>query len=410
MAIWTRNGYLDHPEENLPLARTFSLRTTPDDTTRTLDPLGKRKAVTGGNLYRKASNRKNGDPYFNLVKKDIIDSSEHTVTLDSGHVLRKSDLAIKGKILPGPKKIIVNRTPTGDNTHIHSSLAGKRKLSPPKKAGSISAGHSRQGTPRTEIISSGTSAPTASSATQDSPKLSSGSSSLNLDSWDGIIEDYFDDATNNNVPQNSYTETNQGLSITGHAETPALSSEGTANNDSREIVVIHDANTSVGSQDNPIMIDSIPEQTTSVTPKTRNSRPRRNVGPPQFYGNRRFIDVVQEKDDLGAITSVFSQAPELSNFSVNSPSDLLTPLAEAPPRQILVAETTLSWSSRNSLPTGRLAASTTKTQLLENSLNSKLSDPTSKDPSLEMDKYSEISSTIDSEVRANLDEFEDQFL
>ena len=351
------DGYLDEerdstsdPEENLPLARTFSLRTTPEDTTRTLDPLGKRKAVTGGNLYRKVSNRKNGDPYFNLVKKDIIDSSEHTITLDNGHVLRKSDLAIKGKILPGPKKILVNRTPTGHNTHIHSSLAGKRKLSPPKKAGSISAGHSRQGTPRTEIISSGTSAPTASPATQDSLKLSSGSSSLNLDSWDGIIEDYFDDVTNNNVPQMPYTETNQGLSITGHAETPPLSSEGTANNDSREIVVIHDANTSEGSQDNPIMIDSIPEQTTSVTPKTRNSRPRRNVGPPQFYGNRRFIDVVQEKDDLGAINSVFSQAPELSTFSVNSPSDLLTPLAEAPPRQISVAETTLSWSSRNSLP------------------------------------------------------------
>ena len=169
------DGYLDEekdstsdPEENLPLARTFSLLTIPDDTTRTSDPLGKRKAVTGGNLYRKVSNRKNRDPYFNLVKNDIIDSSEHTVTLDNGHVLRKSDLAIKGKILPGPKKIIVNQTPTGRNTHIHSSLAGKRKLSPPKKAGSTTAGHSRQGTPRTEIIRSGTSAPTASSATQDS--------------------------------------------------------------------------------------------------------------------------------------------------------------------------------------------------------------------------------------------------
>ena len=411
------DGYLDEekdstsdPEENLPLARTFSLHTTPDDTTRTSDPLGKGKAVTGGNLYRKVSNRENRDPYFNLVKKDIIDFSEHTFTLDNGHVLRKSDLAIKGKILPGPKNIIVNQTPTGHNTHIHSSLAGKRKLSPPKKAGSTTAGHSRQGTPRTEFIRSGTSAPTASPATQDSPKLSSGSSSLNLDSWDGKIEDYFDDVTNNNVPQNPHTESNQGLSITGHVESPLLSSEWTANNDPREIVVIHDANTSEGSQDNPIMIDSIPEQTTSVTPKTRNSRPRRNVGPPQFYGNRRFIDVVQEKDDLGAPTSVFSQAPEFSTFSVNSPSDLLNPLAEAPPRHILVAETTLSWSSRNSLPTGRHATSTTKTQLHENFSNSNLSYPTSKDPSLEMDNYSEISSTIDSEARAKLDEFEDQFL
>ena len=100
----------------------------------------------GGNLYRKVSNRKNRDPYFNLVKKDIIDSSEHTITLDNGHVLRKSDLAIKGKILPGPRKIIVNQTPTGHKLDTHSSLAGKRKLSPPKKAVSTLAGHSGQGT------------------------------------------------------------------------------------------------------------------------------------------------------------------------------------------------------------------------------------------------------------------------
>ena len=58
----------------------------------------------GGNLYRKVSNRKNRDPYFNLVKKVIIDSSEHTVTLDNGHVSRKSDLAIKGKNTPWAQK------------------------------------------------------------------------------------------------------------------------------------------------------------------------------------------------------------------------------------------------------------------------------------------------------------------
>ena len=83
----------------------------------------------GGNLYRGVSNRKNRDPYFNLVKKDIIDSSENTITLDNGHVLIKSDLAIKGKILPGPKKIIVNQTPTGHKPHTHSSLAGKKRNS-----------------------------------------------------------------------------------------------------------------------------------------------------------------------------------------------------------------------------------------------------------------------------------------
>ena len=283
------DGYMDEekdstsdPEENMPLARIFSLHTTPDVTFRTSEPLGKRKAVMAGNLYRKVSNRKNRDPYFNLVKKDIIDSSEHTVTLDNGHVLCKSDLAIKGKILPGPKKIIVNQTPTGHNLHTYSSLAGKRKLSPPKKAGSTPAGHSSQGTPRTDNTRAGTSAPTASTATQDSPRFSSGSSSLNLDSWDGIIEDYFDDVTNNNVPQNPHTESNQGLSITGPVESPQQSSERPANNDPREIVVIHNATTTEGSQDNPILVDTIPEQMNRATPKTRNSRPRRNVGPHSF--------------------------------------------------------------------------------------------------------------------------------
>ena len=95
------DGYLDEekdstsdPEHNLPLCRTVTLSTTPDDINQTAEPFAKRKTVMGGNLYQKVSNRKNRDPYFNLVNKDIIDSS-----LDNGHVLRKSDLAIKRKIL-----------------------------------------------------------------------------------------------------------------------------------------------------------------------------------------------------------------------------------------------------------------------------------------------------------------------
>ena len=105
------DGYLDEekdstsdPEDNLPLSRTFTLNTNPDNNKQASEPLAKRKAVMGGNLYRKVPNRKNRDPYFILVKKDIIDSSEHTITLDNGQVLRKSDLAIKGKKLPGAKK------------------------------------------------------------------------------------------------------------------------------------------------------------------------------------------------------------------------------------------------------------------------------------------------------------------
>ena len=84
------DGYLDEekdsmsdPESNLPLARTVTTNTNPDDNKQASEPLAKRKAVMGGNLYRKVSNRKHKDPYFNLVKKDFIDSLEHTITLDN---------------------------------------------------------------------------------------------------------------------------------------------------------------------------------------------------------------------------------------------------------------------------------------------------------------------------------------
>ena len=200
---------MSDPEDNLPLARTVTPNTNPDDIKQALEPLAKRKAVMGGNFIKKLSNKKNRDPYFSLVKKDIIDSSEHTITPDNEHVLRKSDLAIKGKILPGHKKIIVNQTPTGHKLHTHSSLAGKRKLSPPKKAVSTPTGHSGQGTSRALSIRAGTSAPTVSVATQDSSRISSDSSySLNLDSWDGILDNYLDDVTNKNIPQSHHSESN----------------------------------------------------------------------------------------------------------------------------------------------------------------------------------------------------------
>ena len=132
-SIWelhdeAEDGFLDEekdspsdPEDNLPLARTITSNLIPEGHRQAPGSPSKRKSVMGGNLYRRATNRKNRDPYFNLVKMDIIDSSEHTITLDSGHILRKSDLAIKGKILPGPNKIVVTQTPTGHRLHSHSS-------------------------------------------------------------------------------------------------------------------------------------------------------------------------------------------------------------------------------------------------------------------------------------------------
>ena len=161
-------------------------------------------------------------------------------------------------------------------------------------------------------------------ATQDSSRNYSGSSSsLNLNSWDGIIDDYFDDVTNNNLQQSHQSESNHGLSVTGTADCPHLSSQLSVHIDLREIINIPDSAEAQGSQDNPILIDSIPESTANPTIQLRQSRPCRNMGPPQFCGNRRFIDVVLEKDDTGTSPSSYITSPGNSRatFTISSPSE-----------------------------------------------------------------------------------------
>ena len=58
------------------------------------------KLFSRGKYFRRAASRKNGEPCLNIVKKDVIDSSEHTITFENGQILRKLDLAYKGKLLP----------------------------------------------------------------------------------------------------------------------------------------------------------------------------------------------------------------------------------------------------------------------------------------------------------------------
>ena len=159
------------------------------------------------------------------------------------------------------------------------------------------------------------------------------------------------------------------------------------------------------------MIDSIPEVATNPTTQQRQSRPRRNVGPPQFYGNRQFIDVVLEKDDMVTSHSSFIASPEKSRatLTIYSPSDFLTPLAEAPPRQTLIAETTLTWSTKNSPPSVRSVHFPNTTLLNDTSLGSHSAHPSINDSLGEIDNCSEISSTIDPEVKAKLDDFDEQF-
>ena len=108
------DGYLDEdkdipsdPEDNLPLAHTVPSTPTPEEDHNQNEehrPGASKKLVAGGKLYKKATNRKNEEPYFKLIKKDIIDSYDLIITLDNSQILQNSALAIKGKLLPGPKK------------------------------------------------------------------------------------------------------------------------------------------------------------------------------------------------------------------------------------------------------------------------------------------------------------------
>ena len=87
------NGYLDEntdstsdPDDSLPLAQTFPSTPTTEGHKQSPSLNTSKKVVAWGKLYRRATNRKNGETYFNLVKKDIKDSSDHTITLDNGHI------------------------------------------------------------------------------------------------------------------------------------------------------------------------------------------------------------------------------------------------------------------------------------------------------------------------------------
>ena len=83
----------------------------------------------GGNWFRKTVNRREGEPYFKPLGGKPLSDTKHTVTLDNGHELRKSDLAFN-KIQPlAPSKF--SAVP---NSIINSNdLAEKRKRNSPLK-------------------------------------------------------------------------------------------------------------------------------------------------------------------------------------------------------------------------------------------------------------------------------------
>ena len=159
--------------------------------------------------------------------------------------------------------------------------------------------------------------------------------------------------TNNNVPPSHQADSNQGLSVTGDAHIPQIRPNLNVDTDQPAVIDVPESAEIEGSESNPILLDSTPEDVAPLVPQPRQSRPRRNVGPPKFFGDRRFIDLVLEKDDRTS-RSVTVHDDTLNHtratITITSPSDLITPLAEAPPISTLVAETTLPWSSQKTCP------------------------------------------------------------
>ena len=140
----------------------------------------------GGNWYRKTVSRREGQLYFKPLAGKPISYTKHTVTLDNGHVLRKSCLAFK-KVQP----LSPNRFSSGANTLVSKNdLAGKRnRNSPLNKLDSNDAGptiaHKPTGSSSTK------SRKTKTSISKGFNFVNSGlSSPQDLDHWDNVLEDY----------------------------------------------------------------------------------------------------------------------------------------------------------------------------------------------------------------------------
>ena len=216
-------------------------------------------------------------------------------------------------------------------------------------------------------------------------------SSLELDHWDKVIDDYL--GTDWEIVYNTPTY-NIGSVLDESGRTLASKTN-------TQTTITFPTDTC----DNPIRIESSPEKTkeTPTAPKSNKSRPRRNPGPPKFYGDRRFIDQVTlgaeiievaDSDDEPLIT--FSGSKSLqTTFPSDSPSDYLTPLEHIPFHPTLFAETTQGSSSI-------LSSMTPKIAVLSSPLEEVRSD-------IQDNDRSDISSVIDTEVRKKTHSFHDIF-
>ena len=196
----------------------------------------------------------------------LLSDTKHTVTLDNGHVIRKSDLAFNKTQPSVPSNFSAVTNPLINN----HDLAGKQKRNSSSKRPDSNAGG-----PSSPYI------PTEGKAEKrrrtNTPNTKGSKSSLNnldsslvLDFWDIVIDDYLgtDAETVCNTPT---------VNLHSDLDQPRSTLSGLMNKQTTITIP-------TGTNDDPIRLDSSPEKTLK-TPKTPGSikpRARRNPGPPKF--------------------------------------------------------------------------------------------------------------------------------
>ena len=116
-------------EETIPDSRGYESDLT-DKTDQVVPRAPSSKPFSqGGNWYRKSVNRRESQPYFKVLDGQRFSDTQHLVTLDNGHVLRKLDLAFRKNQPFAPSEF--SSVPNILNTKTH--LAGKKKRNSPLK-------------------------------------------------------------------------------------------------------------------------------------------------------------------------------------------------------------------------------------------------------------------------------------
>ena len=156
-------------------------------------------------------------------------------------------------------KIVVNQSPNWHNITIPLSLAGKRNLSPSKKTTGKDETQLMQGNSRTDRPTQVSGPSTEPLVMDDLSCYTSGSSSyFNLNSWHGIVDDYFDDMKNINVTvsQQADSGSNQGLCFTGDDYIQSTRPNLTGSTKHPLVMDVPDAVTIEGSENNSNLLDS----------------------------------------------------------------------------------------------------------------------------------------------------------